>query len=139
MSPEQYLDEPVSPASDIWAVGASLFKLTTGQTPFTVTGGTWGKGIVGDKTVEAPPLTNLLFNAPPSFAAIVGKALKKDASQRYSSAVEMREALAEVLDELGPMLATPYIVKWDTPGAFLADSDSLYTHGVAWEKTPRER
>ena len=30
MSPEQYNDEPVTPASDIWALGATLFKITTG-------------------------------------------------------------------------------------------------------------
>ena len=33
----------VASASDIWSVGATLFKITCGQTPFTVSGGTWGK------------------------------------------------------------------------------------------------
>jgi hypothetical protein len=49
----------------------------------------------------------------------------------------MREALALVLDSLGPMQAKPYIVEWErgvTPGS---DAIPLYSHGVAWEKAPR--
>jgi len=139
MSPEQYNDEPVSPASDIWAVGATLFKITVGQTPFTVTGGTWGKGLVGDKTTEAPKLSNFLFNVPPAFAGIVGKALKKDPLARFVSATEMREAVAEVLAALGPMQAKAYISSWDSPGSENGDRTELYTHGVAWETGPNRR
>jgi len=139
MSPEQYKDEAVSPASDIWAVGATLFKITTGQTPFTVTGGTWGKGMVGDMTTEAPALSSFLFNAPPAFTAVVSKALKKEAGQRYASAQDMREALAQVLADLGPMQAKAYVTEWNPTQASVASpsAPALYTHGVAWEKPPR--
>lgn len=144
MSPEQYKDQAVSPASDIWAVGATLFKITTGQTPFTVTGGTWGKAMVGDMTTEAPSLSSFLFNAPPAFTAVVSKALKKDARERYASAQDMREALAQVLADLGPMQGKAYMTEWNrteggagTPSAGTPSASALYTHGVAWEKACR--
>lgn len=138
MSPEQYKDQAVSPASDIWAVGATLFKITAGQTPFTVTGGTWGKAMVGDMTTEAPALSSLLFNAPPAFTAVVSKALKKDARERYASAQDMREALAQVLADLGPMQAKAYMTEWNpTERGGTASASALYTHGVAWEKPSR--
>jgi serine/threonine protein kinase len=138
MSPEQYKDEAVTPASDIWAVGATLFKITTGQTPFTVTGGTWGKAMVGDMTTEAPSLSSFLFNAHPPFTAVVSKALKKDARERYASAQDMREALAQVLADLGPMQGKAYMTEWNrTEGGGTASASGLYTHGVAWEKAWR--
>ena len=110
---------------------------STGQTPFTVTGGTWGKGMVGDKKTEAPQLSSLIFNVPPAFSALVGKALKKEPAERFSSAAQMREDAARVLADLGPMQAKAYISSWDSPGSGPRDGAELYTHGVAWERGTR--
>lgn len=100
MSPEQYNKEDLTPASDVWGVGATLFKLVSGQLPFTVTGGTWGKGVIGDLRLEAPRLSSVVFGVPPAFCEVVAKALRKDVSGRYQTAAEMRAALLQVYESI---------------------------------------
>jgi serine/threonine protein kinase len=100
LCPEAYNGGALSAASDVYSVGAMLFKIVSGRLPFTVTGATWGQGLVGDLTQKAPNLKSVVFNIPPEFAQIVAKALRKDASRRYGSAQEMRRALQQCLATL---------------------------------------
>jgi len=100
MPPEQYNDMILSPASDVWSLGATLFRLVSGQLPFAVTGGTWGKGIIGDMNMQAPKLSHVVFGVPPVFEKIIERSLRKDSSERFRNAHDMREEMHQVYSQL---------------------------------------
>ncbi len=98
MSPEQARGaaKEVGIASDIWACGAVLFVLLTGQRPF---GGQTAieirKSIV-TKPAAAPRSLNPRI--PKDLEAVVVKCLQKDAKLRYATAKELADDLQRYLD-----------------------------------------
>jgi len=87
MSPEQLMEGGrVGPRSDLFAVGAILYELLTGQQPFT------GKNFmeIARSILEGePPLEGL----PAALQPVLRRALEKDPERRYATAEEMLEAL----------------------------------------------
>ncbi len=116
MCPEQITGGEVSPASDLFAVGAVMYELLTGVQAFR------GESIqtVMYKIVSAPTpelkmsATGLSLDKGTSIAkalnAIVTKALEKDAEDRYENAFDMAGALGDVrmrlLDDDNPIRTT---------------------------------
>ena len=92
MAPEQVEGRPITPATDIFAVGAVLYELLTHQKPFQ------GETVhaVLHKVVTAEPA---LEDADPSqpvpddLKEVIQTALAKDTRVRYASAEAMIEAL----------------------------------------------
>ncbi len=84
--PEQYKGE-ATPASDIFALGATLHHLLTRRDPRTELPFTFG-----DRPIRA-----INPKVPPEFEAVVVRALSIDASARYQSAADMKMAL-EAMD-----------------------------------------
>jgi len=91
MSPEQARGHALSTASDVFSLGIVMYELFSHRHPFrhdevldTL------NAIVRQ---EPPPLAPP--DAPNHVGAIVSKALKKDPSERYSSAVEVSDPLKE--------------------------------------------
>ncbi|MEW6283881.1 MAG: protein kinase, partial [Candidatus Eremiobacterota bacterium] len=93
MSPEQFEGLGVDARSDLYACGVLLYEMLTGVQPFR-----------GQTTPEV--MKAHLFKRPPSprevnpevgeaLGAVVMKALEKDADDRWSSAMEMRQAMQE--------------------------------------------
>ena len=90
-SPEQAKGERVTPQSDIYALGVTLFEMITGRLPFESENAV---GLAYKHIGEAPPSPRALNpNVPLRLEAIVLKALAKDPTQRYSSAAEMERSL----------------------------------------------
>jgi serine/threonine protein kinase len=92
LSPEQVEGQPATPASDIYAVGAVLYEMLSGEAPFT---GDTAIAIALAHTRE--PVPDLRAAAPtvsPGVASAVHRALEKTPSQRFTDAAEMRSALA---------------------------------------------
>ena len=93
MAPEQVRGEPASPASDVWALGATAFEMLTGVPPF--------KGDMVASVVHAivnNPVGSELDargDVPGAVKAIVRKALAKDPTARYPHAGAMHAALLE--------------------------------------------
>lgn len=90
MAPEQLLDaRRVAESSDVYAVGAILYRVVAGAPPFDA------KQSLRDKLqVEAPPLDVAREDAfALAFAEVVAGALRRRPAERYKTATAMREAL----------------------------------------------
>jgi serine/threonine protein kinase len=85
MAPEQGSGEPVSPATDVYAIGAMLYELLSGRLPFESTGNALAQ--LYRHVHEAPtPLQEIAPQIPDGVAAAVMKALEKKPEDRFSDA-----------------------------------------------------
>ena len=93
MSPEQAVADPVDRRTDVFAIGAVLFELTTMQRMF----GGENELAVMHKLLfrERPRPSGLMANYPPELEAIVMKATAHDPGDRYPSALALKEALED--------------------------------------------
>jgi serine/threonine-protein kinase len=82
--PEQYRGD-VTPASDQYALGATMHHLLSGRDPR------------GQKPFLFPALTELAPEISPLTAAIVHRALQSDIEQRFESILAMRNAIRAVM------------------------------------------
>jgi serine/threonine protein kinase len=98
MAPEQALGRPVDHRTDLFSLGVVLFELATGRIPFT--GGSPTEIIDHILHEIPPPPSRLAASTPPSFDAVVARALEKSPTFRYQSARDMHEDLRHVAAEL---------------------------------------
>jgi eukaryotic-like serine/threonine-protein kinase len=105
--PEQYRGD-VSPASDIYALGATMHHLLSGRDPR------------GQKPFEFPPLKQLIPKISEQTAAIVHHALQIAPHERFFNVLEMRTAIRTILrgeetDNLGIRPTSPMSIPVPTP------------------------
>ena len=94
MSPEQITGGKATGATDIFAVGAVLYELLTGTKPFD---SQTLQGLFYKILTEKPkPLREVTPGLPSALDHIVEKAMAKDGSQRYQSALDMANDLTGV-------------------------------------------
>ena len=96
MSPEQARGESVGPTSDVHALGAVLFKMLTGRTPFSKGD---GRTRLLDRLsrTTAPSPRQIDPGVPEDLAAICLKCLRKNPDERYADAAELAEDLRRYL------------------------------------------
>jgi tRNA A-37 threonylcarbamoyl transferase component Bud32 len=88
MSPEQMeSSRNVDARSDIWALGAILYELATGDVPFS--GTTIPQVCAKILKATPPPIAELRADVPSGFEAIVRKCLQKERESRYASIAEL--------------------------------------------------
>ena len=103
MSPEQLRGEDVDFRSDLYSLGVVIFELFTGELPFR--GDTPVATIV--RQLHDTPFLDVP-SLPSALRPVIAKALAKDQSDRYPSAVEMRRAIEAACALAAPaLLATP--------------------------------
>ena len=91
MSPEQLKGLPPDIRSDIFAVGAVLYEMATGQRPFPQT---QSAELIGAILHKNPPSAGSVNpEVSPSLGATIHKCLEKDPQNRYQSAGELLAAL----------------------------------------------
>ena len=93
MPPEQALGrrEDVDAQSDIWAVGATLFVVLSGESVHI--GGDAKAKLIATARTAARPLLEAASGVPRAVAAVIDRALAFHKSERWPSADAMREAL----------------------------------------------
>jgi serine/threonine-protein kinase len=95
MPPEQALgkSDEIDGQSDVWAAGATLFSLLTGQA--THAGDNAAQLMVAAATQPARKLQSIAPHVPDAVAQIIDCALAFEKSSRWPSAAAMRDAIAE--------------------------------------------
>ncbi len=94
MSPEQAMGErEITARSDVYAIGAVLYEMLTGDPPFT---GSTAQAVVARVVTESPrPMIPQRHTIPPHVEAAVLTALEKLPADRFASAAEFAEALKD--------------------------------------------
>jgi len=88
MAPEQAEGRPVDARSDIFAFGLVLYEMLSGQRAFG--GDTMLSTVAAILHKEPRPL-----DAPPHFARIVARCLKKNPGERFQTAADVKAALQQ--------------------------------------------
>jgi eukaryotic-like serine/threonine-protein kinase len=97
MSPEQALGRELDGRSDVFSMGSILYELLTGQRAFD---GNHVEETLSRVASQPPtPIYQLNPEVPAELIEIVQRAMAKDASDRFQSAAEMRNALVLVAHE----------------------------------------
>jgi eukaryotic-like serine/threonine-protein kinase len=92
MSPEQFMGQTVDGRSDLFSAGVILYQLLTGEKPFTGSLTT-----IMHKVLQEQPLppSTLNVQVPPTFDAVVQKALAKRPDDRFQTGREFAAAIKE--------------------------------------------
>jgi serine/threonine protein kinase len=100
MAPEQALAEAskVDGQTDLWAVGATLFSLLTGE--LVHAGENASQLLVNAATKKAREISSVSEEVPKKVASVIDKALAFEKKDRWANAREMREALAKACLEV---------------------------------------
>ncbi len=93
-----------SVAADVYGLGAVLFHLLTGRTPYV--GASAFEVLSRISTAEVPPPATLNPAVPVDWATLCGKCLERDPDRRYASALAVAEECERLLRG-EPILARP--------------------------------
>src|SRR5262245_44038806 len=130
MSPEQAAGRAseMGPPSDVYAIGAMLYQMLSGQMPYVPYGARLNNYAIWQRVQEGPPvpLSQLVPKAPPELVAICEKAMARKPEDRYPTMEELAEDMAAYVE--GRVVHTfesggwAEARKWVTRNGYLAAS-----------------
>ncbi len=98
MAPEQMRGEPVDGRADLFAIGALLYEMLSGASPFARASPLATAAAVLHE--EPAPLEERVAGLPPALGDLVARCLAKEPDDRYPSAGELAAELERVAGEL---------------------------------------
>jgi eukaryotic-like serine/threonine-protein kinase len=124
MSPEQCQGKAVTAATDVYALGASLYAMLVGKPPFL---DETPMGVILKQLHDRPQRVDAIVpEISPATAALVERALEKDAGKRFADAADMLAAL-EGLRHGTPALITAH------PAPPIHREGAVQTYTFEWE------
>lgn len=108
LSPEQARGETLTGSSDLYSLGVVMFEMLAGRPPFV--GPTAVSIAMQHASANPPPLRQFNPTTPAVLEKFINQVLQKEPEDRFSSAVEMQQALRACMRELfrGKSLVRPY-------------------------------
>lgn len=106
LAPEQVTRSPLSPAVDVYGLGAMLFELLTAERPFRAGVEDWRAPLSARyPQLAEPPNLALLSDrgVPEGLASVLGRCLARNPRARFQTAAELLHAL----DEFTPVKVYP--------------------------------
>jgi Leucine-rich repeat (LRR) protein len=94
MAPEQARRAKVGPRSDLFSLGAVLYRMCTGRLPFQGDGAM--SMLLAVTHEEPPPVRDLAPAVPPALAELVMRLLAKDPAKRPAAAQEVADRLQAI-------------------------------------------
>lgn len=98
MSPEQVQGNDLTPASDLYSLGAVMYELLTGFRPFRAS--SLAKLLNQIVYATPPPIHTLRNGAPEELEEVVATALQKDPATRFTSGADFAARLTRVYHQL---------------------------------------
>ena len=99
-------------ASEVWSLGATVYSLIAGRSPFEIPGGDNGTAALMGRIEKAKPAPTGRVDVPRSLERVLARAMSKRPQDRQASALEFIRDLQAVEEELG-LLQTPLEVAMD--------------------------
>ena len=91
-APEQISGQPLTPASDVYAIGIMLYEMLTGKLPFE---GQSAVDIARQHALDAPPpIQRYNPRVPQTIVQILDRALAKEPAKRFPTAKQLGRLLA---------------------------------------------
>ncbi|WP_306232991.1 serine/threonine-protein kinase [Agrococcus beijingensis] len=123
-SPPEAFETPPrsSPASDVFSLGATLFTLLAGRTPFELPGGSNTSVDLIDRIGRGDIAPLARHDVPARLESVLASAMDPDPSRRYPSAMAFGRALQQVEAEMA-LPVTPLDVLDDSVEAGAVDEE----------------
>jgi WD40 repeat protein/heme exporter protein D len=115
MPPEQAAGRPVDERADVYALGAILYHLLSGQAPYT--GSIAQEVLQRVLSTEPPALARLQPGLPEELLTIVSRAMAREPARRYPSAREVAEDLRRF--QTGQLVGAHHYSPWELLGRFV--------------------
>ncbi len=101
MAPEQARGADVDHRADLYALGSTLYRALSGVPPFQ--GEVLKEVIAAKLRGDLVPLPERVPEVPPAVVAVVEKMMAREPDQRFSSAIEVKDALKAALEVPAPV------------------------------------
>ncbi len=133
LAPERLIGGPVEPATDVYALGVLLYRMLSGEAPWTVDSTT--QMLTAHVYIDPAPLPSLP-DVPAAVAGLVDRSLRKDPAERPTAA-EMASVLAEAAGESPAAAWTAGPHGAETTGSFALPAADLRSHEVSGDLESR--